>query len=337
MNLLEFTDCGIYCPYGDFYIDPWKSVKTAVITHGHSDHARAGSSLYVTNNDNILVLKHRLGKEINVKGFSYGEKINVNGVSVSFHPAGHIYGSAQVRVEYRGEVWVASGDYKLENDNFSAPFEPVPCHVFITESTFAMPVFRWKPQQEVFDEIHRWWRQNQEEKRATILLGYSLGKAQRILCNLDESIGRIYAHGAVQNINDMFRESGLPLKETLRIEPGMKGADFSTSLILAPPSALGSPWLRKFEPYSIGVASGWMRIRGNRRRRGVDRGFALSDHADWEDLNKAIEATGAEKVYVTHGYTDVLVRYLREKGMDAYEAKTYYESDPKETDEAEKL
>ena len=326
MALLDFTGKGIYCAAGDFYIDPWKPVKCAVITHAHSDHAKAGMGFYISHRDSVPVLTYRLG-DIAVKGYNYNETFTVNGVTLSFHPAGHIIGSAQVRVEYKGEIWVASGDYKLENDLISSAFEPVRCHTFITESTFGLPIYNWRPQQEVFDEINAWWKSNSDQNKASVLLGYSLGKAQRLIHNVDHSIGKVYTHGAIHNLNEIFREIGYTLKPSTRITPDTPRADFRKALIIGPTSAINSPWLHKFEPYSLGIASGWMGLRGARRRRAADRGFVLSDHADWNDLNTVIRETGAEKVYVTHGYISAFSRWLTENGLEAYEARTEYEGE----------
>lgn len=326
-ELLEFTSKGIYCSAGDFYIDPWKPVKLAVITHAHGDHARWGMQHYIAQKDSVPVMKYRLGNDISLQGYNYNESFNINGVRISFHPAGHIIGSAQIRVEHKGEIWVASGDYKSEDDGISPAFEPVRCHAFISESTFGLPIYKWKPQQEVFAEINEWWQNNSEKNIASVLLAYSLGKAQRILQNVDHEIGPIYTHGAVENMNAVFRNSGISLKSSIRVLPEMKKQGFRKALIIAPTSALASPWLKRFDPYSIGMASGWMALRGARRRKAVDRGFTLSDHADWPGLIEAIKQTGAEKVYVTHGYTSAFARWLNETGIEAYEGKTEYEGE----------
>jgi putative mRNA 3-end processing factor len=333
MALLSFTEKGIYCEQGDFYIDPWKPVPKALITHGHSDHSRWGHRQYISTKSSRPVIKHRLGP-INIHGVDFGEEFSVNGVKVSFHPAGHIIGSAQIRVEYKGEVWVASGDYKTEDDGLATAFSPIRCHSFITESTFGLPVYKWKPQEEVFKEINNWWRQNKEEGKVTLLTGYSLGKAQRLLQGLDESIGKIYTHGAIENINEVMRKQGIPLKETIRITPKTNNKDFIGNMVMAPPSSAGSVWMKKFKPVSIGIASGWMALRGTRRRRAVDRGFVLSDHADWDGLNEAIAATGAEKVIVTHGYTEIFKKWLMQKGLEVATEKTEFEGELSEINEA---
>lgn len=334
MDLLQFTDKGIYCERAGVYLDPWRPVDKALISHGHSDHAYFGHKNYLTSTLAMPVVKHRLYLRDNIEGVDYGQSITINGVDFSFHPAGHIPGSSQIRVEYKGEVWVFSGDYKLENDNISTPFEPIKCHAFITESTFGLPVYKWKPQREVFDDVNDWWRKNQREGKTSVISGYTLGKAQRILANVDPSIGKIFTHGAVDNINAVLRMQGIQLPICPRISDEVNKEEIKGALIVCPPSAVGSSWMRRFLPYSLGVASGWMKLRGTRRRRGADRGFVLSDHADWDDLNKAILATGAERVFVTHGYTEIFAQWLRERGLDAREVKTKFEGELGEMAEA---
>jgi len=324
MQLIEFRDKGLYVPEADVYIDPWKPVDKAFITHGHSDHARYGSKSYITTHSALPVIKHRLGSHINARGVEYGEEINVNGVKFSFHPAGHIIGSAQIRVEYKGEVWVASGDYKVEPDGVSEAFESVKCHAYITESTFGLPVFKWKPQDVVMDEINAWWQGNKEEGRVSIIAAYSLGKAQRIINNVDHSIGKIFTHGAVENVNEVIRRQGVDLKETTRVVQGQKPSLYGGSLVIAPPTAVDSAWSEKFRDFSSGVASGWVATRGTRKWRVSDRGFVLSDHADWDGLLTAIKASEAEKVYVTHGYTDLFSKYLKSIGYYSAVVNTEY-------------
>ena len=324
VNLIIARPEGLYCPPGDFYIDPWRPVDRAVITHGHGDHAHRGNGHYLATRVGAGILKRRLGDDINLDVLEYGETIDHHGVRLSLHPAGHVLGSAQVRLEYRGEVWVASGDYKLENDGTCAPFEHVRCHTFVTESTFGLPIYRWQPQSEIFDDINRWWQQNADAGRASLLYCYSFGKAQRILAGLDPSIGPILAHGAVLPLTDVYRAAGVRLPEIHYAGTFADKAALRRAIVLAPPSSAGTTWLRRFGEISDAFASGWMQLRGTRRRRGVDRGFALSDHADWPGLQKAITETGAERVFVTHGSTSVMVRWLREQGLDAQEFATEY-------------
>jgi putative mRNA 3-end processing factor len=323
---------GLYCVPGDFYIDPWRPVERAVITHAHGDHARWGHKHYLASDASVNILKSRLGADINIDGLAYGERVVHNGVAISLHPAGHVLGSAQVRMEIDGEVWVASGDYKVEPDKTCAPFEAVRCHTFITESTFGLPIYRWDPQQEVFDDINRWWRRNADEGRTSVLYAYAFGKAQRVLSGLDTSIGPIVCHGAVEPLNRVYREGGVELPATQLVSETGKD-EMKRALVLAPPSAAGSTWTRRFGDYSDAFASGWMLLRGARRRRGVDRGFVLSDHADWPGLLGAIEATGAQQVIVTHGSIPVMVRWLRQIGLDAKAFDTEY-GDDEATDSA---
>jgi putative mRNA 3-end processing factor len=316
-DLLRTTDRGLYCEPGDFYIDPWMPVDRAIITHAHGDHARWGSRHYVCSTECERVLRTRI-YNANISTRSWNETFHINGVTLSFHPAGHILGSAQIRVIYRGERWVVSGDYKTEPDPTCTPFEPVRCDVFITESTFGLPVYRWTPQSETFADIAQWWRANREAGRASIIFAYALGKAQRILAGLaDIAEGGFYTHGAVERLNQDYRDGGVALPATTYTGSVAKGHDWTGALIVAPPSAGGSTWLRRFGTSSTAFASGWMRVRGARRRRSVDRGFVLSDHVDWPALMSAIEETGAERVLVTHGYRDQVVRALREKGLQA--------------------
>ena len=326
--LLEFTDKGIYCPIARVYIDPWKPVERAIISHGHSDHAYPGHQHYLCTREAMPVVRHRLYlHEDAIQTLAYGEGLSINGVNFSFHPAGHIPGSSQIRVEYKGEVWVFSGDYKIEDDGISTPFETVRCHTFITESTFGLPVYKWKKQSEVFDEINEWWRKNQAEGKTSVITGYTLGKSQRILKNVDASIGKIFTHGAVDAINKVMRSQGIDLPDAPRVSDEIPKEDLKGALVICPPSAVGSPWVRRFLPYSLGVASGWMKLRGTRRRRGADRGFVLSDHADWNDLNTVIRNTGAERVFVTHGYSEIFAHWLNTQGIEAHEVKTRFEGE----------
>ena len=328
--LLAFNDKGIYCHQADVYLDPWRPVKNAIITHGHADHSRWGHQNYITHHWNVPIIKHRLG-DINVTGKDWDETFTINGVKFSLHPAGHIIGSAQIRVEYKGEIWVFTGDYKTEDDGIAVPYEVVECHTFITENTFGLPAFKWLPQAEVMDDVNNWWAQNKAEGKASVLFGYTLGKAQRLLKYLDPNIGKIYTHGAVENMTEVLRQF-VDFPATERITADTKKDTFPGSIILAPPSAHGSTWIRKMTPYVTGSASGWMAFRGARRRRAIDKGFVMSDHCDWQGLLESIKATGAEKIICTHGYSDIFSAYLREQGYDARTEKTQYEGDEGETD-----
>ncbi|HEY2154693.1 MAG TPA: ligase-associated DNA damage response exonuclease [Isosphaeraceae bacterium] len=325
--LLRVTESGLYCEAGDFVVDPWRPVDRAVVTHAHSDHACRGCRSYLTSTRGAGVLGLRVGPDSRIDTLAPGRTLDINGVALSLHPAGHILGSSQVRLEHRGEVWVASGDYKVEPDPTCDPFEPVRCRTFISESTFGLPIYRWERETAVFEAVNSWWRSNRDHGRASLLFGYALGKAQRLLAGIDSTIGPIYTHGAVEPMNRAYREAGVNLPTTIYAGSMPKDTDCAGALIVAPPSANGSPWARKFGPTSTAFASGWMRIRGPRRRRSVDRGFVLSDHCDWPGLLGAIEATGAERVLLTHGYTAVVAQYLRERGVDAATLATHYEGE----------
>jgi putative mRNA 3-end processing factor len=332
MPLIEFTDKGLFCPPGNFYIDPWKPVEKAVITHAHSDHARIGSQAYLCHRDTLPLLQLRLGQQ-NYQAVEWNEKIYLNGVTISLHPAGHIIGSSQIRIEYNGEVWVVSGDYKTEADGISGTFEPIPCNTFITESTFGLPIYNWKPQQEIFHDIQNWVRNNEVAGKTSVIIAYSLGKAQRVLKAVEDVTGNIFVHGAIWNVHQTLVQAGWQLPEVKRINPENTKEDYKGSIVIAPPSADGSPWMRRFTPYSVGICSGWMQVRGNQRRRNADAGFALSDHADWSGLLQTVKATGAQKVYVTHGFQSVFSRYLNEQGIEAAEVKTEFGTE----DEADQL
>ena len=325
-GLLVHTALGLYCPKADVYLDPWKPVKKAILTHGHADHARWGSSSYLCTPTAAPVIKYRLG-DINLETLPFGEEKLINGVSFSFHPAGHILGSAQIKVSYKGEIVVFSGDYKTANDGFSEAFEPVKCHTFITESTFGLPVYHWQDQKWVFNEMEEWCKNNRNNGQLSILYGYSLGKAQRILQGLPESVGPIFTHSTIEAVLNVMRNQGVSLKNTIPVNEHLTRADLLSGVIIAPPAVQNSNWLKKFEPIRNGVVSGWMALRGARRRRNADKGFVLSDHADWEGLNEAISLTGAENVFVTHGYTDILSKWLVDKGLNAHPLETNFEGD----------
>lgn len=328
-QVIEFTDRGLYCPAGQFYIDPWKPVDKAVITHAHSDHARPGNGAYLSHYDTTPVLQLRLGDNA-YQSIGWNEPVYMNGVKVSLHPAGHIIGSSQVRVEQDGEVWVVSGDYKVENDGISGAFEPVPCHAFITESTFGLPIYNWKPQADIYTDIRNWIHGNQLEGKTSVLIAYSLGKAQRVLQAIAHLTGNIFVHGAIWNTHQVLVQAGWQLPEVIRVTPELPKEAFKGQVVIAPPSADGTPWMRRFAPYSVGICSGWMQVRGHQRRRNADAGFALSDHADWKGLLQAVKATGATKVFATHGFQAVFSRYLNEQGISAAEVKTEYGTEEEE-------
>jgi putative mRNA 3-end processing factor len=321
---LELAEDGLHCAAGDFYIDPWAPVDRAIVTHAHSGHARPGARSYLTARPGERLLRVQLGTEAAIQTVAYGEPLTIGDARVSLHSAGHILGSAQVRIEHDGEVWVVSGDYKLAPDATCAPFESLRCQTFVTESTFGLPIFRWPAESEVMEAIHAWWRANQEAGRASLLFAHPQGKAQRLLSVLDPAIGPIYTHPAVEQLTEIYRGQGIALAPT---KPAPDDGPWPRALILAPPSAHGSSWERRFPSVSTAFVSGWMRIRGTRRRRSLDRGFVLSDHADWSGLLRAIEESRAESVWVTHGYRAPMVRWLEEHGRKALAVEARFEED----------
>lgn len=330
-DLITLTPQGLYCPAGGFHIDPWRVVERALITHAHGDHARPGSRHYHAARSGIGLLRRRLGPDAVIDGHRFGERLAFGEVAVSFHPAGHVLGSAQVRIEAGGEVWAISGDYKRDPDPSCEGFEVVPCDTFVTEATFALPIYRWEGVDQVMAELLGWWDANAAAGRASVLFCYALGKAQRVLAEIGRRRDRrVLVHGAIDALLDAYRAEGIALAPTAPVGPRVKGEDFAGELIVAPPSAAGSPWLRRFGDASTAFASGWMRVRGMRRRRGFDRGFVLSDHVDWPGLLRTIEETGARRIFATHGYSDTLARYLRETGLDAAPLETLFEGEVEE-------
>ncbi|MFZ0134237.1 MAG: ligase-associated DNA damage response exonuclease [Desulfobacterales bacterium] len=315
--ILQPTPKGLYCSAGNFYIDPRQPVDRAVITHAHADHARWGSRAYLCAAEGKTILQARLGGDAAIEALPYGEVRSVNGIVLSLHPAGHILGSAQVRMEKDGRVCVVSGDYKRAADPTCAPLEPLRCHEFISESTFGLPIFRWPAAAVLRADINSWWQANRDLGRTSVLFAYALGKAQRIIAGLDAAIGPILTHGAIEKFVACYRHSGVLLPPT---RPAGSVADkelLKTAIVIAPPSADNPSWMRRFSDPARAFASGWMRIRGNRRRRSLDRGFVLSDHSDWDGLVRTIMDTGAEQIAVTHGYASELARWLQENGRAA--------------------
>ena len=328
VDLIVARPEGLYCPAGDFFIDPWRPVDRAVITHGHSDHARWGHAHYLAHTLSAGTLRQRLGADIHLQTLDYGEVIEHHGVRLSLHPAGHVLGSAQVRLEHGGRVWVASGDYKTEADGTCAPFEPVRCDTFITESTFGLPIYRW-PSSGGAVRTTSTPGGSATPTRAAPRCCWPTPLARRsaLLSGVDASIGPIVVHGAVEPLNAVYAAAGVHLPPTHRATE-LDKAQLRRALVIAPPSAQGTPWMKRFGADAVDAfASGWMQVRGTRRRRGVDRGFVMSDHADWPGLMSAIAGTGAQHIRVTHGSVPVLVRYLTEQGLDAQAFETEYGDD----------
>ena len=330
--VLSLDGSGLACPAGGFHFDPYRPVERAVITHAHGDHARPGSTAYLAAEASVPMLRRRLPEGASIEGVAWGVPVRVGDARVSFHPAGHVLGSAQVRIEVDGEVWVVSGDYKRREDPTCEPFEVVPCHGFVTEATFALPVYRWPSPELVVEEILEWWDRNRAAGRASLLFCYALGKAQRILGELARRTERgVLLHGALAGMVEAYRESGIEMLPTALVSDREPGS-FAGELVLAPPSARRSPWMRRFRAAQTAFASGWMQVRGTRRGRGVDRGFVLSDHADWDALLRTIEETGAETVWTTHGFREPLARFLREeRGLDARSLETAPRGDEDES------
>ncbi len=328
--LLRTDGIGLRCEAGGFHVDPWKPSPCAVITHAHADHARRGSHRYIAHHDSVPILRHRLGQDIVIEGRGYDEPFAMGEATVSLHPAGHVLGSAQVRVEAGGEVWVVSGDYKRDHDPTCRAFAPVACDVFITECTFGLPIYRWPEPRVVADELNAWWRDMRAQQRTCVLYAYSLGKAQRLLAHLDPSIGPIALHPAIDDITTLYRAAGVALPESVRFVKEIVKDLRGGAMVLIPPSAAGAEALAALGPVSDASASGWMRTRASRRWRSYDRGFVMSDHADWPGLLRTIEEIGAKRIGVTHGTVKPFVRYLNEKGYDAFPIDTAYNADETE-------
>ena len=317
-DLLTSTPAGLFCEPGGFHVDPWLPVPVAIVTHAHGDHARPGSGRYICAAPGAELLRRRVGDDARIRAVPYGERVEQGAVVFSFHPAGHVLGSAQVRIEGAGATWVVTGDFKRQADPTCAPFEPLGCDVIVSEATFALPVYCWPPVDRVIEQVLDWWRANRDAGRASVLFCYALGKAQRLLALLAPHVERpVYVHGAIAALVDLYRAAGVALAPTVPVGETLKGRSFAGELILAPEMAIGTTWMRRFGPHDTGFASGWMRVRGNRRRRSFDRGFEISDHADWPGLLQTIRESGAGRVLLTHGYGDPLARYLREQGLEA--------------------
>lgn len=325
-DIVRVERAGLYCEAGDFYIDPWGPVDTAFITHAHADHARVGARQYYASEKSAALLYHRLGSPLNLQTSPFGKKIKLGKAWVSFHSAGHILGSSQIRIEVGDRVWVASGDYKRTPDPSCDPFEVVECDTFISESTFALPVYHWESGQKTAERIFKWWEQ--DRTRPSLIFCYALGKAQRILAELQHfTDATIYLHGSMEKLTEIYRDQGVEMLPTKLVTEAPSGHDFKGDLILAPPSAHRSPWMKRFKEPQTAFASGWMQVRGARRRRGYEKGFVLSDHADWNELNQTIEETKASTVFLTHGRTETLDRYLSERGLHVRHFETQYEDE----------
>jgi putative mRNA 3-end processing factor len=316
--LVKMTKHGLYCEPGGFYIDPYSGpVECAVITHAHSDHARNVATEYIATKSSAPILYKRLGSDINLYTHNYRDVFYIRDVKVSLHSAGHILGSAQVRIEYNNEVWLVTGDFKRDHDPSCEAYEVVICDTLISEATFALPIYRWAPSSETAKDILAWWDNNISYQQTSVLFCYALGKAQRVLAELNKiSQRKVLLHGAISSLVEIYRKAGIAMLPTESLNLAIK-RDYRGELIIAPPSAAGTAWMRRFKDVQTGFCSGWMRVRGNRRRRGYDRGFVLSDHADWPSLLQTISDCGAKQVLLHHGFSEILVRYLNEQGINA--------------------
>src|SRR5919109_1148114 len=326
--MLTETSAGLFCAAGGFHIDPWGPTDRALITHAHGDHARSGSRAYLCAERSKGLLERRFGSESRVESLRYGEAATIGDVRVSFHPAGHILGSAQIRIESVEGVWVVAGDYKRAADPTCDGFEPVPCDTFVTESTFGLPIYRWDPTAAVIAEILEWWQGNRADGRTSVLFCYTIGKVQRLLAELARVTDRrVFVHGMMLSMIAAYREAGIDMLAVESATEQPRGTKFAGELVLAPLSARGTPWMRRLGDHSDAFASGLMRVRGVRRQRAFDRGFVLSDHADWPALLDTIAETGASRVLVTHGYAEPLSRHLREAGLDSGIIRTAWEGE----------
>ncbi|CAM3671289.1 ligase-associated DNA damage response exonuclease [Sphingobacterium prati] len=321
--MIQFTSKGIYCVPGKFYLDPWQPVDLAIITHGHADHAYPGMKKYLCHHFTVNILKSRIGHDIQVEGVAYNRPFHINGVKISLHPAGHIIGSSQIRMEYKGKVIVFTGDYKIQDDGLSTPFEPVKCHELITESTFGLPIYRWESVAAQTQRLNEWITHNQGFKKTSVFIGYSLGKSQRIL-NAVKDMGEVYVHYSIAKLNMAYSEAGIQLPPYHIVDLRTDTKQLDGKIVLLPPALLDTHLLQKIPHVAYAICSGWMQIRGARRWRSADAGFAISDHADWNGLLQAVKESGAEKVYVTHGQTATFSKYLNEIGIEAEEVKTNY-------------
>ena len=327
--MLVEAAAGLFCPAGNFHIDPWGPADRALITHAHGDHARIGSQTYLCADPCRPLLERRFGADATIESMPYGESRTLGEVRVSFHSAGHILGSAQIRIEGPDGVWLVAGDYKRASDPTCSAFEPVRCDTFVTESTFGLPIYRWDSTATVVSEILEWWDHKRQERRTSVLFCYVIGKVQRILAELTLMTDRpVFVHGMMLPMIEAYRNAGIRMLPASSATEQSRGTKFAGELVLAPLSARGTPWMRRMGDHSDGFASGLMRVRGVRRQRAFDRGFVLSDHADWPALLDTIAETGASRVLVTHGYAEPLARHLRESGREAGVIRTAWEGEP---------
>jgi putative mRNA 3-end processing factor len=335
-DILVPTPSGVCCKPGGFHIDPTRPVAKALITHGHSDHARAGHGAVLATQETLDIMRLRYGENFakTTQAVAYGETIALDGVNVSFHPAGHVLGSAQIKVERKGMRIVASGDYKDVPDPTCTPFELVPCDVFITEATFGLPVFRHHDVEGEFRKLLASVALFPE--RAHLVGAYSLGKAQRVMALLRRAgyDKTIYLHGAMAKITAYYQEQGIDLGP-VELVSGTKKSELAGTITICPPSAMTDLWSRRFPDPVAAFASGWMRVRARARQRGIALPLVISDHADWDGLTKTISATGCSEVWVTHGQEDALVHWAHLQGLKARPLDIVGYGDEEESEPAE--
>lgn len=317
-DLLRPAPAGLYCPVGDFYVDPVRPVDRAVVTHGHSDHARPGHGAVLATPETLAIMAERYGPDFagRTQPAAYGETTQINGVTVRFAPAGHVLGSAQAVIERDGLTMVVSGDYKRRRDPTCLPFEPVPCHVFISEATFGLPVFVHPPDgEEIARLVHSL---TQFPERAHLVGAYALGKAQRVICLLREAgwDRTIHVHGALERLNRLYQNEGIDLGP-LAPATGLKAGALGGEVVIAPPSAVQDRWARRFADPVSAFASGWMGVRARARQRGVELPLVISDHADWPELIQTFEELAPEEIWITHGREEGLLRWAELKGVKA--------------------
>ena len=315
-NLISQKSQGLYCESANIWIDPYKSVEKAIITHAHSDHFTNGCREYICSIETGLLLKKRFGNNINLKTVEYDKKFLINGINFSLHPSGHILGSSQIKIMTDSETWLITSDFKRQKDKTCKSYERLKTDFLICESTFGLPIFNWESTNKIIDKITKWV--NQSEDSTSILFCYSLGKAQRLLSELNrQNFKNIYVHKSINNINTIYKNLGIELEEAKIFDNNLEINNLKDCLLLLPPSLNNQNFLKKFKRFQTGFASGWMSIRALKKRSGFDKGFTISDHADWNGLIKTIKESEAKRVFLNHGDGESLANFLRDKeGLD---------------------
>ena len=311
-NLILQKSQGLYCEPANVWIDPYKPVEKAIITHAHSDHFTNGCREYICSIETGLLLRKRFGNNINLKTFDYDKNFFINGINFSLHPSGHILGSSQIKINAGSEVWLITGDLKRQKDKTCRSYKKLKTDFLICESTFALPIFNWESTQKIIDNITKWVFQNEDS--TSILFCYSLGKAQRLLSELiTQNLKNIYVHKSINNMNIIYKKLGIELEEAKLFNNDIEINNIKNSLLLLPPSLNNRNFLKKFNRVQTGFASGWMSIRALKKRSGYDKGFTISDHADWKGLIKTIRESEAKRVFLNHGEGEYLANFLRDK------------------------